>query len=426
MMSPRELVDHIRSGPAELVLDEALRFRRRTRSNPCDFNEFLESLQSSETIRDVTCWSQLHLGISEDEWVLLVKTLGSIKCIDYLSLSCQAGSRDFHPFQAVADAVKNAKSLHTLEVNVDGQEFPSDSSGLTALANALREHETLQDFTWLDFVSRLQAGSVDLSSDLVLQALPSCPHLQSACIMTECGSARAIQNLLQLPSATYLQLALNTEHWLAIADGIGQGHCNIEHLYLALQLQSSNSKDTEAVKAIASAIRLDCNLESLELHMQKNITDEAGVALAEALTVNQALREITLSFEPMFGGQVQDTDAMSAPAYNAFSAMLRVNTNLVLKVPPFNDGVGDERLVDSRNQMRIEQSLNAVGRGRLLSSSQTPRKEWVDALDELKSKNLDETPEFNVSCLYSLLRLSPAICMLKLDGITSNPIDFKS
>jgi hypothetical protein len=55
--------------------------------------------------------------------------------------------------------------------------------------------------------------------------------------------------------------------------------------------------------------------------------------------------------------------------------------------------------------------LNAVGRGRLLSSSQTTQKEWVDGLNEFNSSNMDETPEFNVSCLYSLLRLNPATCM---------------
>jgi hypothetical protein len=80
-MNPRELVDYIRSGPAELVLDEPLRFRRRTHSNPCDFNEFLRALQSSETIRTVECLSHTYLGISEDEWVLLVKTLGRIRDI---------------------------------------------------------------------------------------------------------------------------------------------------------------------------------------------------------------------------------------------------------------------------------------------------------------------------------------------------------
>jgi hypothetical protein len=80
------------------------------------------------------------------------------------------------------------------------------------------------------------------------------------------------------------------------------------------------------------------------------------------------------------------------------------------KIPPFDNAVGDQRLIDSRNQMRIEQRLNGVGRGSLLSSSQTAREEWVDAL-ELQSYSVDESPEFSVSCLYSLLQLYPAICM---------------
>jgi hypothetical protein len=63
-MNPREHV--IRSGPEELVLDKPLRFRRRTRSNPCDFSEFLQALQFSETIRTVRCKSQVRLNITED------------------------------------------------------------------------------------------------------------------------------------------------------------------------------------------------------------------------------------------------------------------------------------------------------------------------------------------------------------------------
>jgi hypothetical protein len=57
-MNPRELVEHIRSGPVKLTLDTPLpRFRRRTRSNPCDFNEFLEALKSSKKIQSVKCCS---------------------------------------------------------------------------------------------------------------------------------------------------------------------------------------------------------------------------------------------------------------------------------------------------------------------------------------------------------------------------------
>jgi hypothetical protein len=68
-MNPRELVDYIRSGPAELVLHEPLSFR----SSPCDFDEFLQALASSETIRSVNCISHQELSITEDEWVLLIK-----------------------------------------------------------------------------------------------------------------------------------------------------------------------------------------------------------------------------------------------------------------------------------------------------------------------------------------------------------------
>jgi hypothetical protein len=193
-MNPRELVDHIHSGPARLVLDEALRFRRRTRSNPCDFNEFLEALQSSETIRDVQCRSQLRLSITEDEWVLLVKTLGSIKDLQRLVP---------HRFilQAVADAVNNARSLCKLAVFQDCEILPRDSSGLIALANDLREHTALEQFGWIDHCSRMEEAQIT-AIDPVLWALPACPHLRKVVVMSKCASADARKNLLQLHSAT--------------------------------------------------------------------------------------------------------------------------------------------------------------------------------------------------------------------------------
>jgi hypothetical protein len=80
-MNPHGLVDHIRSGPTELVIVTPTRFRRRKYSNPCDFNEFLRALQSSETTLTVQCGPHQELGISEDEWALLIKTLGRIKDI---------------------------------------------------------------------------------------------------------------------------------------------------------------------------------------------------------------------------------------------------------------------------------------------------------------------------------------------------------
>jgi hypothetical protein len=153
--------------------------------------------------------------------------------------------------------------------------------------------------------------------------------------------------------------------------------------------------------------------------MEDAFTNEAGVALAEALTINKTLRELTLDDDWITGNAPVDNKAsLGAQAYEAFGAMLRVNTSIKLDLPTFVADVADQRLVDSRNQMRIEQRLNKVGRGRLLASSQTPKKEWVNALQELNTANVDDL--FEVSCLYSLLRLNPSVCLLEVNDTTNS------
>jgi hypothetical protein len=92
--------------------------------------------------------------------------------------------------------------------------------------------------------------------------------------------------------------------------------------------------------------------------------------------------------------------------------MLRVNTSLILTYPPVDFATADERFIHHHDQKVLEKILNKVGRARLLSSRQTETEEWVDALHELNSNVVDGSPAFQVSCLYSLLRLQPAVCML--------------
>jgi hypothetical protein len=369
-----------------LVLDKRLRFRRRTRSNSCDFNEFLQALQSSETIRTIICKSHQELGILEDEWVFLLKTLGGIKDIRALKLSCRHNSRSFDPFQTIAEAVNNAHSLRELEIVQQSQMFPKDPTGLTALANALREHTALEEFTWLDWFS--PCAPRDLSLDPVFRTLPACPRLRKVIIVTKYASLDATKSLLQLRPTTDLRLLLDAERWLAVADEIRHGRCNAQRLTLVMIQGDERSEASEAVQAVLGAIQVDSNLEHLAFEMGYGFTNEAGVALAEVLTVNRTLRVISLNAESSFV-----YDELGAPAYEAFSAMLRVNT----------------KLLESRNQMVIEQRLNEVGRGRLLASRQTNKEEYVDALHELGSYDVGDSPAFQISCLYSLLRLNPSV-----------------
>jgi hypothetical protein len=225
--------------------------------------------------------------------------------------------------------------------------------------------------------------------------------------MARYASADAMKNLLQLQSATELNLVLQTEQWLAVADEIRQGRCNIRVLNLTM-IEGTTSEDTDAVQKIANAIRFDSKLERLTLKMENGFTDEAGVALAEALTVNITLRRVDLLDNVVLHHLLPDKATLGAQSYEAFSAMLRVRTSLVLKVPASEAAGADETLKNYVNQMIIEQRLNEVGRGRLLSSRQTTKEEWVNALHELNSYNADDSPAFEVSCLYSLLRSNPS------------------
>jgi hypothetical protein len=106
-IAPREVVDHILSGPAAIKLQRPLGFRDQTCSNPCDFNEILQALRSSVTIRHVECFSREDLEITEDEWILLVQTLGCITGIQNLWFSISYAPYNVHPFQAVSDAVND-------------------------------------------------------------------------------------------------------------------------------------------------------------------------------------------------------------------------------------------------------------------------------------------------------------------------------
>jgi hypothetical protein len=154
--------------------------------------------------------------------------------------------------------------------------------------------------------------------------------------------------------------------------------------------------------------------------MGHGITDEAGVNLAGGLAVNKTLRRVILT-DPCLARNiaVRNKVSLGAQVYEAFSTMLRVNTSLTLKLPPLDRAGGDQRLVDSYDQLRIEQRLNTVGRGGLLTSTRTTRAAWVDALQKLIVANVNGTPAFQVSCRYSLLRLKPSAWMLQLKHDTA-------
>jgi hypothetical protein len=157
----------------------------------------------------VECASHRELGITEDQWVLLIDTLGNILDIQHLEFDGVPGSRNFRPFQAFADAVNNAHSLREVVISLDGETFPRDSSGLTALANALREHTALEKFIFFEWCPLLEVAQSTALDPLIL-ALSACPHLQDVFVMAKFASSDAVKKLLQLGAGHSIAFSTDT------------------------------------------------------------------------------------------------------------------------------------------------------------------------------------------------------------------------
>jgi hypothetical protein len=131
-------------------------------------------------------------------------------------------------------------------------------------------------------------------------------------IITKSASADALKSLLHFPKDTMLTLSMKRENWLAVTDEIRQGHCNVQTLGLSL-LQGTPFEATEAAQAVASVIQLDRNLKTLSLRMGNVFTEKAGMALADALTVNKSLRKIVLSVKRVDASTLPNTAALGVP-----------------------------------------------------------------------------------------------------------------
>jgi hypothetical protein len=82
-------------------------------------------------------------------------------------------------------------------------------------------------------------------------------------------------------------------------------------------------------------------------------------SLAEALTVNRTQRKMDVNANPVMDRREEDIKAtLAARSYEAFGAMLRVNTNITLDLPTFDDAAGaNERDTSHYNQMCIKLQL---------------------------------------------------------------------
>jgi hypothetical protein len=411
-MKPYELFDLIRlNNTNELELKHTLRFRRRSRSNPCSFDDLIQALQSNESIRTVRCQGNVSLGITQEEWFLFVRTLGTIPALRQLSFLGQ-DVPNVPPVQAVADAVGSARLLQKFQIG-EGVILFGSKTGFEALCHNIGT--CCSDLEQVEWQGKFRSTweirenrDTNNCLDPLFLALALCPRLRSVQILTDAVNyvtPQAVRELLvRAPALQHLDL--RTTEWEAVAEIIGQESCHIQ----TLKLSTLRCPGIGAL-SLARAVGQNRHLQSLTLRLGTGFTDDLGVALAQALQVNTSLKELILVDQWDYG--FRTTDHMNIAAYQALRNMLRVNTSVVLKIPNFDTrwspGLADS-LVRSYYRMLIEMRLNAAGRGGLMLGSQASKAAWVRTLHELIVQDNDDDSQ--VDCLFTLLKLNPSICQL--------------
>jgi hypothetical protein len=398
-------MDQIQSGPEELRLAFPLRFRRRTRSNPCSFDDLLEALQANRTIRQARCHNHVELGITESEWCRLVRTLGSIWGLKKLEVVWQSGSHGFHPLQVVARAVDSANSLHELTI-IGSDSEQSDPAGEVSLAQSLRQHGTLDSF---GLTATMRTTATPRSPQLIAAA--AC--LRQVIIVNHSLTSDDVRCLSRSLSLNELCLVGSVEGWLVIADEIRNGYFRPKTLVLVRTTAYSALETAEAIQVMLGAIQCNGSLRKLNLHSTTGFSDEMGVALAKALTVNTTMVWIDLqntftTSNPAFLPS-QPPKTLGAEAYKAFIAMLKINMNIRLKLPNLKSDADFEARMQ-HSLMRIELQLNSADRGSLVTSNQTTREEWVHTFQRLNDSCKNDGASFHLSCVYSMLQRNPGLC----------------
>lgn len=444
-MQPQTLLDTIRGTPIELKLFETIRFRRRTRSNPCDFNMILQALKVNKSITVLICSRHFMSGITSDEWFRFLQNLGSIQNLTELYFVCNSRV----PVMAILHAVSTSRSLRKLLFGHDniltgnaaelrelaagtgststGSPSASASCESTGSPSASEtgscyfRHSALEELIWLGGANDDQDDDQSnqeplVTFDALLRALIPCPRLRTAKIGTERIPEDSLRQLLASPAFQSLHMLATMDEWMVVANCLQQHTASLKELVLSSHFTKSDTNT--AIQELAEAIQQDQHLLRLRLEMCNGYTDKAGVALAKAIQINTTLRHVDLDENGGCGEASGDTrNSMGVKAYKALTAMAVTRSDLKLGVPAVDRGASNADK-EQFAKMRIELRLNAVGRRELLVTSPTTREAWVNGLLQLNADSCQENHDIKVDCLFTFLLLNPTVC--QLDGATDN------
>ena len=354
------------SGNGVVVLEDIIRFRRRTRSHPTTFEDFLQALKTNTTnttttttgnaqaqrqeqqqqiITKLICHGQLSFGLTQDEWTRTIGTFGEMPYLQDLIFRGEKAPNVI-PLAALARALQRRQEIQQRQQQQQQQQlqqnqkqiqeqpltctdknnnnqsfvFRSLTIGEGVILNgttveyqhfcqSLAALSSLESFVW---EGRLRLSNALSSLDLLCtHGLARCPNLVSACLRTEATlptSAQALERLLRQCASPHLsQLEVKSAQWGSIGP---------------TTLLSSNDDDNDAVETNhhdnhvtnnTTTCRPCPSFSSLtKLRLTTYLADEEQCeSLLSTLCQNSCLQELYLTVGAGF------SDSMALAIYQA-------------------------------------------------------------------------------------------------------------
>jgi hypothetical protein len=420
-MKVEELLKDILKNPPELVLDFTLRV-----DHAIGFSEFLWALSSSKAIRRIDYHGIFNLDLSNIQKVQLIESFGQIEYLEELCFSQGVNIST----KALASTIRKSRSLRILNIGMGSRVIrddgtfisssePATSTVMTTFARALQYHPSLESFVWI----------LRQSFDPVIgQALATCPKLRHVSL-TEFGNSSVNDGIVSLKESSSIRsLEIRTSYsWESIVELLDERYrqTGIHLTTFGLTLFPSRSDQhltLESVATLANYIEANRSLEKISIGGKGWFTNEMWILLADAVKRNRGnLRFVELNSlkSKLLRHNVLPSNQcylLNETTYSAFCNALCENHNIVLQIDiNLLPEIISPQLLAIRSNAQIMSKLNFLGRGKLQNDDAT-KLDWIRVFhqinkgfctDEARNKDAIDGVSMSLSCIYTLLRMSP-------------------
>lgn len=402
--TPEELMKQLTSSKYDFDLSSTVRFHLYHESNL--YQNFLDALKMNKSIHRLRISGRFSFGITSDEWKELFNTIGLIENMREIFF-CGIVPLVI-PNSSLADIIIESDRTLTKLIIEDGVIVTGDSHGLERLAESI-SRSRLEEFHLGGQLLIRNGNQEDGRLGSLAQALANVSTLRKLHLYVPFPAQLPDESICSLieSSKTIIDLSLKWERdWSAFSSTL----CHTRTRLQAIALSKKKVTSTDCT-ALLDAYNANKSLEKVIIYCSDRQT---CLILADVLRYNRYIKTLWIHMEP----SSTEESILDVQVYRVFSEMLRLNhdVHVIVQELPSN-AFKDEELDNARTEFDIENKLNSVGRGTLLTMAATnaittQRDAWIDACCRLMEAS-DGNPcnEITLDCLFLLLRCNPMVVL---------------